>query len=135
MGKKIREPSAFGKFIKELREKKGVTLRDIEEVTGISNVYICQLETGARKKLPSPDNLQALAEYFGVTLKELLEKAGYVEPQPTEETDEQKIEKAFAHVISDPGFKYGTRVNGNYDFAAKRFIIEMYEKTTGRKLL
>ena len=135
MGKKIREPSPFGKFIKELREKKGVTLRDIEEVTGISNVYICQLETGARKKVPSPDNLQALAEYFGVTLKELLEKAGYVEPQPTEETDEQKIEKAFPHVLSDPDFKYGTRIKGNCDIDTKRFIIEMYEKTTGRKLL
>ena len=135
MGKKIREPSSFGKFIKELREKKGVTLRDIEEVTGISNVYICQLETGARKKLPSPDNLQALAEYFGVTLKELLEKAGYVEPQQTEDTLEQKIEKAFAHVLSDPDFKYGTRIKGNCDIDTKRFIIEMYEKTTGRKLL
>ena len=81
------------------------------------------------------DNLQALAEYFGVTLKELLEKAGYVEPSPTEETEVQRVEKAFPHVLNDPDFKYGTRIKGNCDIDTKRFIIEMYEKTTGRKLL
>jgi len=76
-----------------------------------------------------------LADYFNVTIKELLEKAGYVESGPIEVTLEEKIEKAFAHVISDPDFKFGTRVKGEYDLDAKRFIIEMYEKATKRKLL
>jgi len=125
----------FGKYLKELREKKHVTLKQVEEVTGLSNAYISQLETGTRRRLASADKLKALANYFNVAIKELLEKAGYVDSGEIEETFEQKIEKAFEHAISDPQFKFGTRVKGEYDLDAKHFIVEMYEKVTGRKIL
>jgi len=125
----------FGKYLKELREKKHVTLKQVEEVTGLSNAYISQLETGTRRRLPPPHKLKALAAYFNVAIKELLEKAGYVDPGEIEETLEEKIDRAFDHVISDPRFKFGTRVRGEYDLDAKRFIIEMYEKVTRRTIL
>ncbi len=135
MTKKTKDGFPFGEFLKELRDRKGVTLKQVEEGTGMSNAYISQLETGTRRRLPAPDKLKALADYFNVTIKELLEKAGYVESGPIVETLEEKIEKAFAHVISDPAFQYGTRLKGKYDLDAKRFIIEMYEKLTKKKLL
>jgi len=135
MTKKTKDVFPFGEFLKELREKKGVTLKQVEEGTGMSNAYISQLETGTRRRLPAPDKLKALADYFNVTIKELLEKAGYVESGPIAETLKEKIEKAFAHVISDPACQYGTRLKGKYDLDAKRFIIEMYEKLTKKKLL
>jgi len=135
MTKKRKDVFPFGEFLKELRDKKGVTLKQVEEGTGMSNAYISQLETGTRRRLPAPDKLKALADYFNVTIKELLEKAGYVESGPAEESLEQRIEKAFAHVINDPAFQYGTRLRGKYDLDAKRFIIEMYEKLTKKKLL
>jgi transcriptional regulator with XRE-family HTH domain len=135
MTKKVKDAFPFGEFLKELRSRKDVTLKQVEEGTGMSNAYISQLETGTRRRLPAPAKLKALADYFNVTIKELLEKAGYVESGEIKETLEQKIEKAFAHVISDPAFKFGTRVKGEYDLDAKRFIVEMYEKTTKRKLL
>ena len=135
MTKKVKDAFPFGEFLKELRSRKDVTLKQVEEGTGMSNAYISQLETGTRRRLPAPAKLKALADYFNVTIKELLEKAGYVESGPIEVTLEEKIDKAFAHVISDPDFKFGTRVKGEYDLDAKRFIIEMYEKATKRKLL
>jgi len=135
MTKKTKDVFPFGEFLKELRERKGVTLKQVHAGTGMSDAYISQMETGARRRLPAPAKLKALADYFNVTIKELLEKAGYVESGPIEVTLEEKIEKAFAHVISDPDFKFGTRVKGEYDLDAKRFIIEMYEKATKRKLL
>ncbi len=135
MTKKTKDVFPFGEFLKELRDRKGVTLKQVEEGTGMSNAYISQLETGTRRRLPAPDKLKALADYFNVTIKELLEKAGYVESGEIKETLEQKIEKAFAHVINDPAFQYGTRLKGKYDLDAKRFIIEMYEKLTNKKLL
>lgn len=135
MVRRKKEPFPFGDFLRELRNRKGVTLKQVEEGTGLSNAYISQLETGARRRLPAADKLKSLAEYFNVTVAEFLEKAGYVDTDDVHETLEQKIEKAFNHVKNDPEFKFGTRVQGKYDLDAKRFIIEMYERATGRRVL
>lgn len=133
--KKRREPFPFGDFLKELRERKGVSLKKVEEETNVSNSYLSQLETGERRRLPPPDKLKTLANFYNVSIKQLLEKAGYYGENDIEETKEQKIEKAFLHVISDPAFKYGTRLKGKYDLDGKRFIVEMYEKLTNKKIL
>ena len=127
----------LGKFLTELRERKGASLKDVENDTGIPNAYLSQLETGERRKLPDPDRLSKLADYYNVTVQQLLEKAGYLQSSSSsiEETMEQKIEKAFLHAVNDPVFKHGTRLKGKYDLDTKRFVIEMYEKSTGKKLL
>ena len=135
MAAKTKEAFPLGEFLKTLREKKGASLRDVQEVTGISNAYLSQLETGERRKLPSPERLKKLADYYVVSIHELLEKAGYLEGGEIEETEEERIEKAFAHVTTDPRFKHGARLKGEYDLEAKRFIIEMYEKLSGKGLL
>jgi transcriptional regulator with XRE-family HTH domain len=135
MKKKTKESFPLGDFLKELRERKGVSLKKVEDETGIPNAYLSLLETGDRRRLPNPDRLKALADYYNVALLQLLEKAGYSGEANIEETQEQKIEKAFLHVISDPAFKFGTRIKGKYDLDGKRFIVEMYEKLTKKKLL
>jgi len=135
MKKKTKQTFPLGDFLKELRERKSVSLKKVEDETGISNAYLSQLETGVRQRLPNPDRLKALADYYNVSLQQLLEKAGYFGEGDIEETQEQKIEKAFLHVISDPAFKYGTRLKGKYDLDGKRFIVEMYETLTKKKIL
>jgi len=135
MKNKLKEPFPFGDFLKKLRARKGVSLKKVEEETGISNAYLSQLETGERRRLPKPDRLKALANYYNVSIQQLLEKAGYYEEEDIQETKEQKIEKAFLHVLSDQSFKYGTRLKGKYDLDAKRFIVEMYEKLTKKRLM
>ena len=135
MKNKLKETFPFGDFLKKLRARKGVSLKKVEEATGISNAYLSQLETGKRRRLPTPDRLIALADYYNTSIKELLEKAGYYEEEDIQETKEQKIEKAFLHVLNDHAFKYGTRLKGKYDLDAKRFIIEMYEKLTKKRLV
>jgi len=72
MNKKIGEPFPFGDFLKKLRARKGVSLKKVEEATGISNAYLSQLETGKRRRLPTPDRLIALADYYNASIKELL---------------------------------------------------------------
>ena len=135
MKNKLKEPFPFADFLKKLRARKGVSLKKVEEGTGISNAYLSQLETGKRKRLPTPTRLKALADYYNVSIQQLLEKAGYYEEGDIQETKEQQIEKAFLHVLSDQAFKYGTRLKGKYDLDAKRFIVEMYEKLTKKKLV
>ncbi len=39
----------LGNFLRELREKKGVNLKEAEQAMGVSNAYISQLETGTKK--------------------------------------------------------------------------------------
>lgn len=126
----------FGKFLKWLREIKGVSLIDVEKATGISNAYISQLETGARRRLPPPDRLRKLADYYNVNIQQLLEKAGYYEAKDIKETFEQLLEKAFLHAINDPRFTSGSRIKPrDLSLDAKRFIVEIYGHYMKRKLI
>lgn len=135
MERKQKKKFPLGEFLKTLRERKGVSLREVEKDTGIPNAYLSQLETADRRKIPAPDRLRKLADYYVVSIQELLEKAGYLDRHDIQETYEQKIEKAFQHAINDPQFQYGTHLKGKQDLETKRFVIEMYEKLSGKKII
>ena len=127
--------SEFGIYLKSLREKKGVSLKVVENATGISNAYLSQLETGARRRLPSPERLRVIADYYNVSVQELLAKAGYYEPKEIKETYEQKIEKAFLHAISDPRFETGSRIRpGDLTLEVKRYVLDMYARNVRESL-
>lgn len=125
----------LGAFLRRLREAKGASLREVEDKTGVNNALIFQIESGERKHLPSASVLGRLATYYNVSMSELLGQAGYLQKSDVGETDEQKIERAFVHATSDPEFAFGTRLDGDLDTSTKRYIIELYEKVTGRKIL
>lgn len=71
--------STLGSFLASARGKLGLTLRAVEEGTGISNAYLSQLEHG-RIKTPAPQNLYKLAEMYRVPYELLMELAGYPLP-------------------------------------------------------
>jgi hypothetical protein len=48
---------------------------------------------------------------------------------------EKQVDKAFRHALSDPQFRYGGALKAKYDFNIKRFVVELYEKATGRNIL
>ena len=127
MTKTTKETNHFGDYLKFVREAKGLSLKEVEKATGIPNAYLSQLETGARKKLPPPDRLRLLADFFNVSVKQFLEKAGYYEADEIKETYEQSIEKGFLHAITDPRFRRGSHVKpSELTLDAKRFIYEIY---------
>ena len=45
------------------------------------------------------------------------------------------MERAYRYVLADPQFRVGTRPDGPLSINAKRFIVEMYERFTGKRLL
>jgi DNA-binding Xre family transcriptional regulator len=53
-------PSLHDLDFKKLRKAKGLTLREVEKETGISNAYLSQLETG---KIKSPGYSTVIALY------------------------------------------------------------------------
>ncbi|MDV2988779.1 helix-turn-helix transcriptional regulator [Dehalogenimonas sp. THU2] len=125
----------FGTYVRQLRKKQGLSLRTVSQQTGISYSYLSQIEQG-RRNPPGPDLMKRLASVYQVTQKDLLRAAGYLEEnnEPTL-SDEQEVEMAFNYVMNDPRYKSGTRMNGKLTPEVKRFVVEMYEKATGKKLL
>lgn len=69
---------SLGKTLKESRELMTLTLRQVEEATGISNAYLSQLENDKIKK-PSANVLYKLASLYNVQLDSLLYAAGIIE--------------------------------------------------------
>ena len=56
----------FGDLLREAREDRGMSRRDLAEATSLSYPYISQLETGYR--MPSPAAIQTLSRVLGVSL-------------------------------------------------------------------
>ena len=79
--------------------------------------------------------MKKLAPLYNVPVRDLLKAAGYLEEVKPVLTDEEEVEMAFRYVMNDPRYKSGTRVKGVLTPDIKRFIVEMYEKATGKTLL
>jgi transcriptional regulator with XRE-family HTH domain len=129
-----KESSFLGNQLRELRNKKRLSLREIGEVANVSSSYLSQLEGGERH--PSASVLRKLAPAYGISARELLEIAGYLDEPEVKVDETEHLEWAFQCVLTDPEYKFGNRLKGEELSAnAKRFIIEVYEKATGRKLI
>lgn len=127
-------PTKFGTYMRTLRKQKGLTLKQVEKAARVSNAYVSQIERGLRNP-PHPDILNRLAKVYEVPPRELLVAAGYLQ-EDGEVEKKRKIDQAYNHVTSDPKYSHGTRLKAaSLSPEAKRFIVEMYEKMTGRKLL
>jgi transcriptional regulator with XRE-family HTH domain len=66
----------LGQILSEGRNRKELTLRDVQSTTGISNAYLSQLETGKIAN-PSPHFLQKLSELYGLQYELVMAAAGY----------------------------------------------------------
>jgi len=129
------EESNFGHFLKSLRDRRHMSLRDVERESGVSNAYIAQLEKGDRPA-PSPDILKKLAIAYNVTVRELLLRAGYLDEPEVKATDEERVEAAFQYAMADPDYKLGTRIRGEKpDIEGKRGVVIAYETLTGKRIL
>lgn len=71
--------TALGEELRRLRLEKGVSLREVEKATEVSNAYLSQLENGKTEQ-PSPRVLHKLAEYYHIPYNRLMEIAGYLRP-------------------------------------------------------
>jgi len=69
----------LGAYLKRVRTQRGLTLRVVEEKTGISNAYLSQVENGKIVK-PSPSILHKLAQYYDISYEYLLALAGHPLP-------------------------------------------------------
>lgn len=59
----------FGDKLRALRMERKLTLRNAAPEIGISAMFLSELESGA--KLPSPEKLQNIAEFYSINKNEL----------------------------------------------------------------
>ena len=80
----------LGQYLASVREDRGLSLREVEKATKkvVSNGYLSQVENNQIKK-PSPNILHALAELYGVSYEDLMERAGFVTPKRARSVDER----------------------------------------------
>ena len=77
----------LGLLLKESRKLSKLTLRQVEESTGISNAYLSQLENGKIKK-PSANVLYKLASIYRVDMNQLMKSSGLLIKNKTKSSDE-----------------------------------------------
>jgi len=65
--------------LRDWRQHRGFSVRELSERSGVSHSYISQLENGKRR-IPSPDVLAKLSEGLNIPYAELMRIAGYLEP-------------------------------------------------------
>jgi transcriptional regulator with XRE-family HTH domain len=70
--------STLGLTLKESRKNLSFTLRQVEEISGISNAYLSQLENDKIKN-PSVNILSKLSSIYRLSLKQLLISANLIE--------------------------------------------------------
>ena len=124
----------FGEYLRTLRLEQKLSLREAEKLSGVSNSYLGLIERGERP-IPGADILKKLAPVYNVPVRDLMSAAGYLKNEAISISEDDEVEMAFNFVMNDPRYKSGTRIKGGLTTDIKRFIVEMYEKATGKKLL
>jgi transcriptional regulator with XRE-family HTH domain len=82
-------PESLGAYLRSTRRTAGLTLRDVEAETKISNGYLSQIESN-RATSPSPNMLHKLALVYGLDYTDLLVRAGHHVPTASPEYDQER---------------------------------------------
>ena len=92
--------TTLGDELRRIRELHKLTLRAVENLTGIYNTYLSQLETGKVEK-PSPNYLYKLTEVYNVPYDLLMEKAGYLVRHQQDASKKRSLAGAALATIQD----------------------------------
>ena len=99
---------SLGDYIKEQRRFAQFSLRQLAEVTGVSNPYLSQIERGLRK--PSAEVLQQIAKALRISAEALYVRAGILEARDGNRTVVEAL-------LSDPSITE----------RQKRVLLDIYE--------
>jgi transcriptional regulator with XRE-family HTH domain len=75
--------SAFGSYLRSQRRLAQLTLRELSELTNISNPYLSQIERGVHN--PSVTVISSIAKALGLSVETLLAHAAGVEHSATDQ--------------------------------------------------
>ena len=130
---KTRQRPPIGELLKSLRGTR--TLRNVEADTGITNAYLSNIELGIKK--PGVRTLVKLSSYYKVPLEHLLQVAGIEGemPQSADRDSPMDIQHAFDFVVTDPRIAQYPKPAETVPLDVQKYVVQIYEQYTGRKLL
>lgn len=88
---------SLGEFIKEKRNLKNWSQRDLAAKSGVSNAEISRIESGKRKE-PSSSVLKDIAVALDVPVEDLLQQAGVISDSSTSTTQSSFESSAYVSV-------------------------------------
>jgi len=107
---------AFGAFVRSQRKLANLTLRQLAELTSLSNPYLSELERGMHQ--PSVRVLRQLSDALNVSAEMLLAQAGLIDRRSDREADD------------DAGVEHAIRTDTTLDDAQKAALLAVYQSMT-----
>ena len=101
------QPRNIGDFIRDLRRKSRISLRQLAEQAGVSNPYLSQIERGLRK--PSAEVLSQLASALRVSTPLMYLRAGLLDAK------------------DNPGVMAAIAADQDLTLAQKQSLTQIYE--------
>ncbi len=123
----------FGSYLRQLREEKELSLRELARRAEVSVSYLSHVESGKREP-PAPAILKRVASALEVTTRELMAKAGHLQEGVVLETEKDAIEQAVEFLLHHPRLRDKTYFK-KLPLRAQKALIELYEALTGQPLL
>lgn len=114
----------IGRRIRQARESAGLTQEDLGRRLEISGVAVGHYERGARSV--GIAELERIADILGRPVTWFLRRR-----RPWSEL----VEDAYTRVRLDPSYPHGARHDPNLDLAFKEYVVRLYEKARGERLL
>ena len=93
---------AFGQYLRRVRHKAGLSLREAAERFGVTFVYLQRLETGKGPRLLKMDWLERISAVYARPGVEVCHAAGLVEKLPDELRPIHQIEDQFEQLVTHP---------------------------------
>jgi transcriptional regulator with XRE-family HTH domain len=108
---------AFGAFVRSQRKLANLTLRQMAELTSLSNPYLSELERGMHQ--PSVRVLKQLSDALNVSAELLLAQAGLLDRA-----------SGGAEAAADPGVEHAIRSDSTLDDSQKAALLAVYQSMT-----
>ena len=117
---------ALGAFIRQQRKRAGLSLRQLAELTSLSNPYLSQVERGLHQ--PSVRVLKAISDALNLSAETLLAEAGLIDAMTGSSQDGKRPCRRQA---APPGIEEAIRADRRLSDDQKAALIAVYRSMLG----
>ncbi len=116
---------ALGAFIRQRRKRAGLSLRQLAELTSLSNPYLSQVERGLHQ--PSVRVLKAISDALNLSAETLLAEAGLIDAMAGSSPDGKRADPRPAAPATEDAIRADERLSDNQ----KAALIAVYRSMLG----